>query len=223
MRKQGLPMVPEPDNNGRTQRSAHLCRKQVSPLIQSLLYTTSLLQDLHYYLSLLTERNLKRIFASSIQHLFCRELLQTQRTAPSTKSSTVRPLPWEPHSISASSHHGWELSPWASGLHPDLFCVYINRMCPKVFTSSLYIILVYKSYHGKALLPGGRRKTSYSKITVFSMLRWASSSLWSAYFTFSFISIIKARSKERRRKVVLQRKLKWNGKGWKIVQETFPK
>ena len=82
MRKRGLPMVPKPDNNGRTQRAAHLCRKQVSPLIQSLLYTTSLLQDLHYYLFLLTERNLKRIFASSIQHLFCSELLTDAEHSP---------------------------------------------------------------------------------------------------------------------------------------------
>ena len=149
MRKQGLPMVPKPDNNGRTQQSPHLHRKQVSPLFQSLLYATSLSQDLHYYLFLLTERNLKTIFASSIQHLFCSELLQRQCTTPSGKSSTVRLLPWEPHSISASSRHGWELSPWASGLHLDLFCVYINRMCPNVFASSLYFILVYRSYHGK--------------------------------------------------------------------------
>lgn len=166
MRKRGLPMVPKPDNNGRTQRSAHLCRKQVSPLFQSLLYAASLLQDLRCYLFLLTERNLKRIFASSIQHLFCSELLQRQCTAPSGKSRTVRLLPREPHSISASSRHGWELSPWASGLHLDLFCVYINRMCSRVFASSLYVIWVYKSYHGKALPSDGRRKTSYPKITI---------------------------------------------------------
>ena len=69
-------------NQIRTQQAAHLCRKQVSPLIQSLLYTTSLLQDLHYYLFLLTERNLKRIFASSIQHLFCSELLTDAEHSP---------------------------------------------------------------------------------------------------------------------------------------------
>ena len=96
-------------------------------------------------------------------------------------------------------------------------------MCPRVFASSLYIILVYNSYHGKALLLGGRRKTSYSKSLFFSMLKWASSSLWSTYFTFSFISIIKARSKKRRRKVVLQRKLKWNGKGWKNCSRNISK
>lgn len=162
MRKRGLPMVPKPDNNGRTQWSAHLCRKQVSPLIQSLLYTTSLLQDLHYYLFLLTERNLRRIFASSIQHLFCSELLQTQCTSPSGKTSTVRLLPWEPHSISASSRHGWELSPWASGLHPDLFCVYINgcvpRYLPLRFTSFWFTKvtmgrLYFRVAGGKPLTP----------------------------------------------------------------------
>ena len=166
MRKQGLPMVPKPDNNGRTQQSPHLHRKQVSPLFQSLLYATSLSQDLHYYLFLLTERNLKTIFASSIQHLFCSELLQRQCTTPSGKSSTVRLLPWEPHSISASSPRALNC------VHEHLGFTSIYSVCTLTGCVPTYLPLRFTSFWftevimGKALPSDGRRKTSYSKITV---------------------------------------------------------
>lgn len=62
---------------------------------------------------------------------FAMRLIKAAHT-PISKRGPSSSFPRDTLSASVSSHQSFELSPWTSVLYLDLFCTFINEMCPEV-------------------------------------------------------------------------------------------
>ena len=67
-----------------------------------------------------------------VQHLFCNQILWNRARPEQQEWSYQSPFPGITLSISASSHHNFELCQWSFILYLNLFYVPVGKMCLKV-------------------------------------------------------------------------------------------
>ena len=141
--------------------NSFLLRKEATQLFPAFqrfpLHHFTLMKDWYWYLFSLTKKNLAFMRKVKVKIGFRVCFVAVSHYGDSThpkqqESHCQTPFLGTAGSISASSHHSFEMCLWASVLFLDLFCASVSRMCPKVTASSLCIFSAFERFHRNALL-----------------------------------------------------------------------